>query len=427
MKQYISKNIAPEKLAAVLRKKGSYDRTIFASAGRIVKNVKKEGIRAVLRYNARFDNNYTKDIRVSEHTIARAEKVISAQLKAAIKTAVKNITKFHSAQIPKGYRMEIMPGVECRMEYRAIERVGLYIPGGTAPLPSTVLMLTIPAVLAGCKEIAIFTPAPGGEIHPAILYAAQVCGVKNIYACGGAQGIASAAYGTSQNNKVYKIFGPGNRYVTAAKKIVQQDTDGAAIDFPAGPSEVLVIADKDARADYVAADLLSQAEHGTDSGVVLVTPSESLAARVKKEIALQLRELPRKEFAIGALLNSAIYITRSVEECMEFSNYFAPEHLILQCRNAEKLSGTVINAGSVFVGRYTPESAGDYASGTNHSLPTEGMAKTYGGVTTVSFMKSVTFQSITKEGLRKLGPAVITLAEAEGLDAHALAVRRRLL
>lgn len=426
MKQYTSAKIQPAKLSLELRKPKTEDSAILTKAKNIVGEVKKSGIAAVLRYNAQFENNNSMEIRLSEEKMRSAESQITLKLKLAIATAYKNIKKFHKPQIPKGYSVKIMPGVECRMEYRAIERVGLYIPGGTAPLPSTVLMLAIPAALAGCQEISIFTPAPNGLVHPAITYAARVCGIKNIYTCGGAHGIAAAAYGTSQNEKVYKIFGPGNRYVTAAKKIVRQDPQGADIDFPAGPSEVLVIADGDARAEYVAADLLSQAEHGVDSGVILATHSIELAARVEAEIARQIKELPRKPYIAGALKNSTVYITGSVKESIEFSNYFAPEHLIIQCKNAEKYTGSIINAGSVFLGRYTPESAGDYSSGTNHSLPTEGMARTYGGVTVTSFMKSITFQSITREGLQRLAPSITTLADAEGLDAHAMAVRRRL-
>lgn len=318
-----------------------------------------------------------------------------------------------------------MPGVLCWREARGIEKVGLYIPGGSAPLFSTVLMLSVPASIAGCLEIVLCTPpSKDGTINPAILYAAYICGVTKIFKAGGVQAIAAMTYGTESIPKVFKIFGPGNQYVTLAKQLIQQQ--GTAIDMPAGPSEVLVIADDSAVPGYVAADLLSQAEHGPDSQVILLTTSEDIVSKVKTAISEHLNELPRKNIAEKALQNSKIVLVKSIDEAIELSNLYAPEHLILSCKNAEAVAHQVVTAGSVFIGNYSPESAGDYASGTNHTLPTNGYAAMYSGVSLDSFVKKITFQQLTKEGLQQIAATVMTMAAAEGLDAHKNAVAIRL-
>ena len=353
------------------------------------------------------------------------ESLLNDDLKKAIQQAKLNIEKFHLAQKEEIKKIETMPGIFCWRRSLPIEKVGLYIPGGSAPLFSTVLMLAIPASIAGCKEIILFTPpTKEGNIHPAILFTAKLCGVNKIFKIGGAQAIAAMAYGTETVPKVFKIFGPGNPFVTLAKQLVQME--GIAIDMPAGPSEVLVIADETANPAFVAADLLSQAEHGPDSQVLLITTNESIIESVQKEIKKQLMNLPRKEIAEQALQNSKIILVKNIEEAITLSDKYASEHLILQCKNSEVVAEKINNAGSVFIGNYSPESAGDYASGTNHTLPTNGYAAMYSGVSLDSFLKKVTFQQLTKEGLQNIGNTVMTMAEAEGLDAHKNAVMIRL-
>jgi histidinol dehydrogenase len=398
---------------------------IEATVNAIIEDVRLTGDDAVRKYISQFDKAQLKNLQVSDQEIKDAQNEIPSELFDAIKLAADNIRRFHASQLVKEERTETMPGITCWRKSVAIDRVGLYIPGGTAPLFSTVLMLVIPAVIAGCRDIILCTPpSPAGKIHPVILACANYFGVKNIFKAGGAPAIAAMAYGTSSIPKVSKIFGPGNQYVTAAKQIVQ--TSGVAIDMPAGPSEVAVFADKTAVPSFVAADLLSQAEHGADSQVLLVTDHEPLLYEVQSEIASQLNTLPRKELAGLSLANSKIVLVKDSDEAIDLVNAYAPEHLILACENARHLSEKVINAGSVFIGHYSPESAGDYASGTNHTLPTNGYASAYSGVSVDSFVKKITFQELTKEGLMKIGKAVEIMAEAEGLSAHAEAVRRRI-
>lgn len=365
------------------------------------------------------------ELLVSSAEIARACKRTPNKVKIAFEQAAKNIEQFHKAQLKTEAPVETMPGVTCFAKMRGIERVGLYIPGGTAPLPSTVLMLAIPAKLAGCKEIVLCTPSKAGVVADSILFAAQLCGVDKIYKIGGAQAVAAMAYGTATVPKTYKIFGPGNQYVTAAKMLVSINPDGAAIDLPAGPSEVLVVADKNARADFVAADLLAQAEHGTDSQVVLVSDNATKIDEVLAEIEKQLELLPRKDITRQALTNSFALLAGSLDEAISFSNRYAPEHLILNAKNVEELIPQVLNAGSVFVGAYACESAGDYASGTNHSLPTYGYARAYSGVSVASFQKRITFQKVTKQGAANIGPTVSAMAAEESLDAHRRAMEFR--
>ena len=350
---------------------------------------------------------------------------MSQELKSAIQLAKKNIECFHKGQKESINRIETSDGVECWRESRAIEKVGLYIPGGTAPLFSTVLMLGIPAKLAGCAEIVLCTPpAKDGSVNPAILYTADLIGINKIYKVGGVQAISAMAFGTESIPKVYKIFGPGNQYVTKAKELVQQT--GTAIDIPAGPSEVLVIADATCKPSFVAADLLSQAEHGADSQVILLSPSDDVIDKVLNEIYSQINELPRKEIAKLALKQSRAIQCASIEECVELSNYYAPEHLIIASEKAENLLGQIQNAGSVFVGNYSCESAGDYASGTNHTLPTNGYARNYSGVSLDSFIRKITFQRLTEKGIQNIGPSIECMAEAEELFAHKNAVSLRL-
>jgi histidinol dehydrogenase len=391
----------------------------------IMEDVKARGDAALKDYAERLDGVILDDLKVSASEISNAEHEIAADLKAAIQTAKKNITVFHESQRQAVEIIETMPGVQCWRKSVAIEKVGLYIPGGTAPLFSTVLMLAVPAQLAGCKDVVLCTPPDkSGAIHPAILYAAKLCGVTRIYKTGGAQAIAAMAYGTQTLPKVYKIFGPGNQYVTMAKQLA--NAQGIAIDMPAGPSEVLVIGDDESRPDFIAADLLAQAEHGPDSQVIFVTTDEAYLNLVHFAIDQQLKELPRREIAAQALENSKLIVVNDLDEAMELSNFYAPEHLILQVRNAEELAEKVVNAGSVFIGHYTPESAGDYASGTNHTLPTNGFAKTYSGVSLDSFVKKITYQQISREGLQQIGKTVEVMAENEALTAHKHAVSIRL-
>lgn len=399
--------------------------SIEKSVKKILQKVKEKGDKAIKKFSKEFDSVSLKKLAVTEKEITQAVNKLPAELKQAIEQAKKNIETFHLSQKEEIKRIETMPGVLCWRETRGIEKVGLYIPGGSAPLFSTVLMLAVPASIAGCKEIVLCTPpSKDGSINPAILYAAAICGVTTIFKAGGVQAIAAMAYGTETIPKVFKIFGPGNQYVTLAKQLIQQQ--GTAIDMPAGPSEVLVIADNSAVPGYVAADLLSQAEHGPDSQVILLTISENIVSKVKTAISQQLNELPRKSIAEKALLNSKIVLLKSIDEAIELSNLYAPEHLILACENAEGVAPKVSTAGSVFVGNYSPESAGDYASGTNHTLPTNGYAAMYSGVSLDSFVKKITYQQLTKEGLQQIGTTVITMAAAEGLDAHKNAVAIRL-
>jgi histidinol dehydrogenase len=392
---------------------------------KILEKVKAKGDKAVRKYTKEFDGVSLKKLEVSKKEIIAAEKLLSQELKNAIQQAKANIEKFHIAQIEVVKTIETMPGIKCWRKSVGIEKVGIYVPGGTAPLFSTVLMLAIPASIAGCKEIILCTPpSKDGSVHPAILYAANLCGVTRIFKAGGVQAIAAMAYGTESVPKVFKIFGPGNQYVTSAKQLIQKD--GVAIDMPAGPSEVLVIADDTCIPEFVAADLLSQAEHGADSQVVLLTTNETVAEQVQDCIKNQLAELPRKEIAEKALANSKIILLNSIDDAIELSNLYAPEHLILSCENAKELTSKVISAGSVFIGNYSPESVGDYASGTNHTLPTNGYAAMYSGVSVDSFVKKITVQQLSKEGLENIGNTVMQMAVAEGLDGHKNAVAVRL-
>ncbi len=375
-------------------------------------------------YSFLFDNIKTDDFLVREEEFDLAESTLDEELKTAIQHAEKNISTFHSNQQIQESKVEIQPGIQCWRKSVGIEKVGLYIPGGTAPLFSTLLMLGIPAKLAGCTEIIVCTPPQkDGTIHPAILFVARLLGISNLYRVGGVQAIAAMAYGTQSIPKVYKIFGPGNQWVTQAKKIIQQE--GISIDIPAGPSELAIYADDTAVPSFVAADLLSQCEHGADSQVILVTETRAFADKVNLELQEQIQNLPRRAIAEKALENSKIILVQSRIESLDLINLYAPEHLILACRDAEDLSIRVVNAGSVFLGNYAPESAGDYASGTNHTLPTNGFAKAYSGVSVDSFVKKISFQQLTKEGLRLLGSTVVEMASAEGLQAHAEAIRIR--
>ena len=391
----------------------------------IIKEVVVGGDNAIKKLTLQFDGISINELKVPAEKIAAAENLISAALKTAIQLAKVNIEIFHNSQIQKVERIETMPGVWCWRKSVGIEKVGIYIPGGSAPLFSTVLMLGIPAKMAGCKEIVLCTPHnEQGDIHPAILYAASLVGVTAIYRVGGAQAIAAMAYGTKTIPKVHKIFGPGNQYVTAAKQLVQQN--GMAIDMPAGPSEVCVWADENAIPSFVAADLLSQAEHGPDSQVILVANHKAIVDAIQLEIDLQLIILPRKDIAVKALANSKAIILSNQDQAIDLINAYAPEHLILAVDNALQIADKIINAGSVFIGNYSPESVGDYASGTNHTLPTNGHANAYSGVSLDSFVKKITFQQLTERGLMNIAPTVIEMAEAEGLQAHSNAVSVRL-
>lgn len=388
-------------------------------------NIHRKGDKAVLAYSRKFDFPEQETMLVDPEVIAQASEKLPEQLKQAMALAAKNIETFHCSQQEEVRKVETAPGVVCWRELRPIERVGIYIPGGTAPLFSTVLMLAIPAKIAGCKEIILCTPpSEQGEIHPAILYAAQITGVTQLFAVGGIQAIGAMTFGTETIPKVNKIFGPGNQYVMAAKRSAQYY--GVAIDMPAGPSEVLVVADETCNPAFVAADLLSQAEHGPDSQVILLTNSKKVIKQVNKEIDQQLLSLPRQEVAAKALKNSKAILFRDLETCIDFSNFYAPEHLILATENPVLLSRNVINAGSIFLGNWSCESAGDYASGTNHTLPTSGHAKAYSGVSLDSFVKKITFQQLNEEGILSIGNAIEIMAETEQLDAHKNAVTLRL-
>ena len=392
---------------------------------RIIRQVKRKGDKALFKYTRKFDGVSIREWQVTEDEFNDAENQLTPELKEAIQQAKLNIAAFHAAQVQYPRIIETMPGVSCWQKMVAIEKVGLYIPGGSAPLFSTVLMLGIPATIIGCKEIVLCTP-PGkdGKIHPAILYAAKQAGITKVYKTGGVQAIAAMAFGTESIPAVYKIFGPGNQFVTKAKQVIQQM--GVAIDMPAGPSEVAVFADANANPSFIVADLLSQAEHGPDSQVVLVTTSENLLNTVHEELKRQLHILPRRAIAQQALQKSHSILVKTEDEAMDLLNQYAPEHLILNCENADASAEKVINAGSVFIGAYSPESAGDYASGTNHTLPTNGYAKMYSGLSVESFSKTISYQKLTETGLLNIGRHIEQMAEAEGLHAHAQAVSVRL-
>ncbi|HWY37835.1 MAG TPA: histidinol dehydrogenase [Bacteroidia bacterium] len=392
---------------------------------KVLQDVKQFGDLAVKKYTLEFDKADIKEIEVSKREFTDAAKQVGKELKAAIQSAKANIGKFHEAQREKIKVVETVKGVKCWRKSVPIEKVGLYIPGGTAPLFSTILMLGVPAQLAGCKEVILCTPPNAkGEINPVILYTARLVGITRVFKIGGAQAIGAMAYGTASVPQVYKIFGPGNQYVTCAKQLVNKE--GTAIDMPAGPSEVAVWADESCVSEFAAADLLSQAEHGTDSQVILICTNETVIESIQTEIEKQLKKLPRKEIALKALENSKAILVRNNEEALELINEYAPEHLIISCVDNETLAGKVVNAGSVFLGNYSPESAGDYASGTNHTLPTNGYAKAYSGVSLDSFVKKITFQKINRQGIQNIGKIVELMAEAEGLYAHKNAVTLRM-
>ena len=391
----------------------------------IFAEVEKNGDQALINYAKKFDSAKINQLQVTQEEIDIAENLISEDLKLAIQTAKENITKFHASQVIEIEKIETTKGVICWRENRAIEKVGIYIPGGTAPLFSTVLMLAIPAQLAGCEEIILCTPTDqNGNINPAILYTARLCGISKIFKVGGAQAVAAMTFGTETIPNVYKIFGPGNQYVVAAKYFAQDF--GVAVDMPAGPSEVLVIADENAIPEFCAADLLSQAEHGSDSQVIFVSTDLKVLNETIEEVKKQINKLTRNEFAQQSLNNSHFILLNTLDEALEFSNLYAPEHLILAVEKFENYIGKIQNAGSVFLGNYSCESAGDYASGTNHTLPTNGFAKNYSGVSLDSFVKKITFQNLSKEGLQSLGKTIELMAEAEGLLAHKNAVSIRL-
>ena len=414
-----------EKWAEILRRPALNTESLFDTVRGIIDRVRTEGDKAVIEYEATFDKAELTSLAVTNEELEEGVALVSEELKAAISLAKQNIERFHAAQKFVGKKVETMPGVTCWQKAVGIEKVGLYIPGGTAPLFSTVLMLAVPAKIAGCKDIILCTPPDSkGKIHPAILFAARLAGVDRIFKAGGVQAIAAMAYGTESIPKVYKIFGPGNQYVTAAKQLVS--LRDVAIDMPAGPSEVEVLADDSANPVFVAADLLSQAEHGVDSQAILITTSERLQAAVVEEVERQLAELPRREIAEKSLANSKLILVNDMDEAVELTNDYAPEHLILETSDYMEVAERVVNAGSVFLGSFSPESAGDYASGTNHTLPTNGYAKAYSGVSLDSFIRKITFQEICSDGMKAIGPAIETMAANEQLDAHKNAVTVRL-
>ena len=421
----IFKYPAKETWSEILKRPTLDVEALRGTVSEVLQRVRTEGDRAVKEYEEKFDKVQLTSLAVTPEEMAEGVARVAPELKSAIELAHANIEKFHTAQRFEGKPVETRPGVTCWQKAVAIEKVGLYIPGGTAPLFSTVLMLATPARIAGCREIVLCTPpARDGSINPAILYAAQVAGVNRIYKIGGVQAIGAMAYGTESVPKVYKIFGPGNQYVTAAKQ--QVSLRDVAIDMPAGPSEVEVLADGSANPAFVAADLLSQAEHGVDSQAILITTDEALIGKVEEEVARQLAALPRKEIAARSLENSKLILVKDMDEAMEMTNDYAPEHLIIETKNYMEQAAMVVNAGSVFLGSLTPESAGDYASGTNHTLPTNGYAKAYSGVSLDSFIRKITFQEITPEGIATIGPAIELMAANEQLDAHKNAVSVRL-
>lgn len=411
-------------MAKILKRPTQDFSTVKETVQKILNDVQQLGDAALKEYTKRFDNIDLNDFAVTDEEWQTAS-TIDDDVKKAIQLAIKNVSTFHAAQKQPVSKIETMPGVVCWRKPVAIDKVGLYIPGGTAPLFSTLIMLGVPAMLAECKEIIVCTPPQkNGLIHPAVLYTAKQIGISKIFKVGGAQAIAAMAYGTNSISKVNKIFGPGNNYITYAKMLV--NAEGIAIDMPAGPSEVAVLADNSANADFIAADLLSQAEHGKDSQVVLISDSETIVSKTLETIKQQLINLPRKDIATAALENSKTIVVNDLKEGIEWLNEYAPEHLIIHCDNPETIADKITNVGSVFLGKYSPESVGDYASGTNHTLPTHGFAKAYSGVSLDSFYKKITFQQLSKEGLKNIGHAVTTLAEAEGLQAHAQAVTIRI-
>lgn len=409
----------------ILKRPALNTENLFDTVRGIIARVKAEGDKAVREYEAAFDKAVLTSLAVTKDEIKQAEALLPGELKEAIRLAKENIETFHAAQRFEGKKVETAPGVTCWQKAVAIEKVGLYIPGGTAPLFSTVLMLAVPAKIAGCREIVLCTPPDKeGKVHPAILFAAQVAGVDKIFKIGGVQAVAAMAYGTETVPKVYKIFGPGNQYVTAAKQLVS--LRDVAIDMPAGPSEVEVLADDSANPVFVAADLLSQAEHGVDSQAMLITTSERLMEEVAAEVERQLAVLPRKEIAEKSLTNSKLILVKDMQEAIELTNAYAPEHLIIETENYLAIAEKIVNAGSVFLGAFSPESAGDYASGTNHTLPTNGYAKAYSGVSLDSFIRKITFQEIRPQGMVAIGLAIEVMAANEHLDAHKNAVAVRL-
>jgi histidinol dehydrogenase len=419
--KYPEKNRWTELLSRPVMKHADIDSLVMP----VIEDVRLRGDKALYEYTSRFDKAELEALEISAEEFTEADTLVTSSLKNALSVAISNIERFHDAQRLQKQVITTMDGVDCWQKAVAIQKVGLYIPGGSAPLFSTVLMLAIPARIAGCSEIVLCTPpSHTGKVHPAILYAAKITGVTRVFKVGGAQAIAAMAYGTETIPAVHKIFGPGNQYVTAAKQIVSRNN--VAIDMPAGPSELAVIADESANPAYVAADLLSQAEHGTDSQVLLFTISENMANQVLAEIEKQVEKLPRKEIARGALKNSRVIVLRQMSEVLDIVNEYAPEHLILATKDAIALAEQVINAGSVFIGHFATESAGDYASGTNHTLPTNGYARMYSGVNLDSFMKKITFQNISRQGLENIGPSIMTMAENEELMAHRNAVYLRL-
>jgi histidinol dehydrogenase len=424
MQQFTWKDLSEkERLAALRRPESSLSPALREDVRATLESVRKDGDSAVLKLTETFDRVTLSQIEVSKEEKIFARAQVKEDAKSALIRAIRQIESFHKAQIPKDIRVETSPGIVCEKSYRAIEAVGLYVPGGVTPLPSTVLMLGIPAKLAGCQEVVLCTPpSANGHINPHLLFAAELVGVKRIFKIGGAQAIAAMAFGTESLPKVDKIFGPGNAWVTEAKQQVAQIPGGAAIDMPAGPSEVMVVADRASDAEFVAWDLLSQAEHGVDSQVVLVTEDESVLDKVRIEIEKALSILPRKDTAIRALEHARFFLVDEISEAFDIVNQYAPEHLILQVDQPNRYRAKIRNAGSVFLGAWSPESVGDYASGTNHVLPTYGYAKAFGGLSVESFMKGMTFQELSREGLEDIGPTVETLAGLEALDAHRMAV-----
>jgi histidinol dehydrogenase len=423
MKKYLNPN--KKEWAKLTQRPLVEQKELFKLVHQIFAEIEKEGDKALVKYSQIFDKTEFDSRAVSSGALLKSEKLLSVELKSAMQLAKANIERFHQSQKETINPVETSPGVTCWRESRPIERIGIYIPGGEAPLFSTVLMLGVPAAIAGCKEIILCTPPDKkGEINPAILYAAQLVGISKIFAIGGIQAIGAMTFGTNTIPKVDKLFGPGNQYVTAAKQIAQHY--GVAIDMPAGPSEVLIIADASAKPEFVAADLLSQAEHGSDSQVILLSDSEEVVDLSLHEIKRQVKKLPRKEIAEKALKNSKVLVFKSLLDCLDFSNTYAPEHLILAVQNDKEWIPQIQHAGSVFLGNYSCESAGDYASGTNHTLPTNGYARSYSGVSLDSFLKKISFQEISPEGIKNIGPAIEIMAEAEQLLAHKNAVRVRL-
>ncbi|EGR2720256.1 histidinol dehydrogenase [Vibrio parahaemolyticus] len=423
MRTVVWQSLSEEQQDAILERPAIAEgANITAAVADVIAKVRTQGDAALLELTEKFDRVKPESIRVPSKEINAASERLSAEMKQALEQAYSNIAKFHKAQKPQPIKVETQPGVMCEQVTRPIQKVGLYIPGGSAPLPSTVLMLGVPAKIAGCRKVVLCSPPP---IADEILYVAKLCGIDEIYNVGGGQAVAAMAYGTKSVSKVDKIFGPGNAYVTEAKRQVSNDFRGAAIDMPAGPSEVLVIADETADPDFIAADLLSQAEHGPDSQVVLVTPSPIVADQVTDAVQRQLKALSRADIAQKALASSLIIISESITQAVSISNYYGPEHLIVQTKNPRELLPLLDNAGSIFLGDWSPESAGDYASGTNHVLPTYGYTRTYSSLGLADFSKRMTVQELSAEGLQNLAPTVVTMAEAEGLDAHKRAVTIR--